>query len=305
LKIKFIKTFLYLADNNCDFDIHKILNIPRANLWNHINALEKETGLALISRKKQNNSLTEEGRAFVPYARKIYETFESGVEEAKTRDLGDLKTQIVIATTQAIATTWLIPSIKEFHSLYPTLRVSIRASDQLSSKIEIASDIILRPIDELEGFTRCWHVTYHHGLFASRKYLEKKGNPTKPEDLKDHCLIGYGEDKFTGFEEINWHLKGKGYGLPKISPTLTINNTVAIFNAAAEDIGICSTPVESNNIFRGTLVHVLPEIRGPTLNTHFCMQNNTGKLKQRNIYIFRDFFKQYLERIGVKVHNEK
>ena len=305
MKIKALKTLISLAENDCDFGIYRALGIPRTSMWNHVSELEKETGLTLVVRKKQHTSFTDEGLAFIPYARKIYEAFEQGVTQAKKNDLETISGQIVISTTQAVASTWLIQSIKKFNSLHPHLRVTILASDKLSSKTIQASDIILRPIGVTEDFKKIWNVAYQHALFASKEYLKNRGTPKTPDDLKDHCIIAYGESEFTGFDEINWHLKGKQYGLPKLYPTLTINNTVSIYSAASEGIGICSTPIESNIIYDGKLTRVLPDIQGPTLKTYFCEKINTSKAKQKNILIFREFLKSYLQGIRVNVNAEK
>ena len=71
MKIKALKTLLFLAENDCNFSGHKILGIPRSTMWSHISELETETGLKLIERRKQNSSFTEEGRTFIPFAMKI------------------------------------------------------------------------------------------------------------------------------------------------------------------------------------------------------------------------------------------
>lgn len=83
MRIKSLKTFLYLVHHHCDFRGHKILGIPRSTMWAHINELEAATGLKLIERRKQNSSLTKEGRYFAPYAERMVTYFEEGVIKAK------------------------------------------------------------------------------------------------------------------------------------------------------------------------------------------------------------------------------
>ena len=124
--------------------------------------------------------------------------------------------------------------------MYPNLSVHVTSDDKITKETIVASDIILRPVEpkQLDNFKKRWGVEYNHGLFASKDYLKKHGTPEKPEDLLNHCLIGYGEYEFSYFPQINWHLKGKTAGLPKVSPGLTINSTAAIFVAAKEGIGI-------------------------------------------------------------------
>lgn len=305
MKIKALKTFLLLANNNCDFSVYKVLGLPRATMWAHITEIENETGLKLINRRKQNNSLTEEGRGFISCAQKIIRIYEEGISTIKNQP--DKKAvyegNIIISTTKAVSSTWLMTSIKEFYEKYPRLKVNIVADDHLDKQLENTADIFVRPIGFIEDIERKWYISYHHGLFASKEYISKYGMPTSPSDLLNHSVMGYGEHEFSYFENINWHLKGKGYNLPKLNPTLTINSTTALFKAACESIGICSAPVESNKIFKESLIRVLPEIEGPIVNTYFCVKKNVNRAKERNMQVFNDFLRTYLSKLGVEIHD--
>lgn len=75
MKMKTLKTFLTLADNNCDFGVHKVLCIARSTMWSHITEIEGELNIQLIHRRKKNSTFTEDGLEFIPYARKIFDTY--------------------------------------------------------------------------------------------------------------------------------------------------------------------------------------------------------------------------------------
>ena len=57
MKIKILKALLLLAENDCNFDVHTILGIPRSTLWGYVAELEKETGLKLVERRRTNSFL--------------------------------------------------------------------------------------------------------------------------------------------------------------------------------------------------------------------------------------------------------
>jgi DNA-binding transcriptional LysR family regulator len=303
VRIKSLKTFLFLAKNQCDFKSHIILGIPRSTMWAHVSELEAETGLKLINRRKQLSSFTKEGWDFIPYAQKIYNTFEEALDSAKKPEEREAEGEILIATTQAVGSSWLVPSIKEFNSLYPRLRVYIIADDAISKKTELTSDILLRPLGNSVEAKKLWCITYHHGLFASETYLTKAGMPEKPEDLIHHCIMGYGEHEYTYFGDINWHLSGK-WKLPKLTPTLTINSTSSLFMAATEGIGICSSTIESNSIYKQNLIRIFPDINGPIVKTFFAIKEDINEVKRKNIIIFKEFIKTYLKRLGMKIDYE-
>ncbi len=304
MRIKALKTFIYLADTDCDFDGHKALGIPRSNMWNHINEIENETRLKLVERQKGRSFLTKQGRDFAPVAQRLYTLYEEGLKKILDQESPQVEGNIIISTTTAIASSWLMQSIKDFHLSYPNLKVNIIASDYLDKSLEAGADILLRPVGNNLDLLRKWHIQYEHGLFASESYLKEKGTPKTPEDLLKHCIMGYGSHEFSHFEEVNWHLKGKSWGLPKLTPTLTINSTASLFLAAVQGIGICSATVESNAIFDESLIRVLPKIKGPIIKTYFCTKQNATSATKINTDIFQNFFERYLQDLGIKTNHE-
>jgi len=129
------------------------------------------------------------------------------------------------------------------------------------------------------------------------------GVPQTPQDLINHKIIGYGDYKYSYFDEIDWHLKGKDYGLPNLKPNLFINITRSVFEAAEKGMGICSAPVESNKLYKGNLVRVLPEINGPEVRSYFCIKNSATRRKLKNINVFNDYFKKHLNNRGIEIYS--
>lgn len=246
MRIKSLETFLFLAKTNCDFNSHKTLGVPRSNMWNHINEIESETGLKLIERQKGNSFLTKQGLDFVSVAQEMCLSYNEGIGKIRHEQSIQAEGNIIIATTAAIASSWLLQSIKDFHLRYPQLIVNVVANDFLDKTTESGADILLRPIGQNPDYDRKWYIQYRHNLYASKAYLKDKGTPQEADDLLNHCLMGYGIHPFSHFEEIDWHFKGKTWGLPKLSPTLTINSTTSLFFASIQGIGICSTTNYSN-----------------------------------------------------------
>ncbi|KAB2832335.1 MAG: LysR family transcriptional regulator [Caedimonadaceae bacterium] len=302
MRMKSIYIFVKLAETNCDFNVHKVLGIPRSSMWSYISDLEKDLGKQLINRKKQSLSFTTAGEEFIPFAYKIYQTYEESLLNTKNVDDSPIGGDILVSITKALSFQWTsMEVLKYLYADYPNLRLHMTASDTITRDEENASDVLIRPFGDSENFIKAWSISYHHGLFASKAYLEKMGTPQSPEDLLSHRLIGYGEHTFSYFEDVNWHLKGQGYGLPKLKPHLTINSTKAIFDAAENDVGICSSTLQSNYTYKGKLIRVLPQISGPFIQTHFCIKKNATGRKLRNILTFSSYFEKYLNLANIKV----
>jgi DNA-binding transcriptional LysR family regulator len=301
MRIQSIYVFVKLAESNCDFSVHKMLGIPRSSMWSYITDLEKTLGKRLINRKKQHLSFTAAGEEFIPYAYKIYQTYEESLVNTQNAEDTSVEGDILVSTTSAVGFQWSMESIKELYSEFPHLRLHISASDMITKDEENAYDVLIRPFGDSENFRKIWSITYTHGLFANQNYIDQMGMPKSPEDLLSHRLIGYGEHKFSYFDDINWHLRGQGYGLPKLKPSLTINSTRANFEAATHGLGICSTSNQSNEGYHGQLIRILPEITGPTVNTYFCVKKDAAGRKLRNIQIFRTYFENYVRQLGTEI----
>ncbi len=124
--------------------------------------------------------------------------------------------------------------------------------------------------------------------------------PTTPVDLLSHRIIGYGEYKFSYYDDINWHLKGQN-GLPKLKPFLTINSTAAIFDAARRGLGIASLSLEASKVYEYELVRLLPQIAGPTVKTCFCIKKSATGRKLKSINVFKDYFEKFLTQHDVEL----
>ena len=305
MNLRSLRSFLRLAENACDFNIHKKLGTPRSSLWAHINDLEKETGLTLIARRKQNNTLTEEGKSFIPYAKRLIKLFEEGIAQARKPETNEPEGEIIISTTYSMANSWLMSSIKRFQEFYPKIRLRVLASDYVDTTTEMVADILFRPIDAKDFLVRQWCFSYNLCLLASPDYLSARGVPETPKDLLKHALVGYGEQVFSYCPEIDWHLKGRWPGFPKLDPILTINSTLSLYQAALEGIGICSGPLEANLFYKGKLVRVLPHIDGPRVSVYFTTKKDMSSKLARNVQIFNNFFVNHLKNLCVEVRDEQ
>lgn len=293
MDIENLKAFLTYAESNCDSNCHKILGIPRSTLWQKINALEKEMNIELVIRKRVGVSLTEAGNILSDKGRSLLENYEKVYETLHKGEY--LQGEIKLSITQAMATGWALPGFKEFLKSHPDIKLNLIVADNLQKEIELSSDILLRPLPPSSEFIKHWYVEYHHGLYASEKYLEEYGTPQSPEDLKNHRVLGYGSYPFTYFKEVNWHLNGH-HGLPRLSPNLQINSTPGLFQLANLGAGIISCPVESLTLYHKGLVRILPEVKGPTIRTYFATNPNSFKTTLQKIELIKKFIEKYLKK---------
>ena len=287
MRINSLKTFVAFCDQDCDTNTYKKLYIPRSTMWSHIDEVERFLNLTLIKRGRPN-SLTTEGLRFLPIAKLFIQSFDQGMNQMKGSQ-ENIEGTLCVSATRA-ATSWLVPLMAEFHDLYPNLHIKFKTHDHITEDLLKESHVVIHPFSPPQGFKTLWTLKYGLGLFASKDYLSRHGAPKKPENLKDHHMLAYG-DTFSGFSEIDWHIAGT-HGLPILTPKLTINSTRSLFDAALNGMGIISCPIESLEVYQSDLVRLLPTIEGPQVVTHFSGKESKNLKDRQMIQIFSSFFEE-------------
>ena len=296
-----LKYFVSVAKNQCDFSIHKELNIPRATLWMHVSEIEKTLGCTLIERKKQNNQLTEEGLIFLPYAERLLDTLEQAVENL-SHDSGQPQQEevLTVSTLPSMVTPLLLKAMQEFHRLHPYATVRIIENEYINPSGEWPFDVLFRPFEPRSNLDCHWSLTFHYALFAGRAYVEKHGNPMKEDDLRHHTVLGYGEAP-NHFMDADWHIKGRWGALPKIRSRIFFNSSAALYHAAAQNMGICSAPIEFEPLYQRKLVHVLPHVFGPTVKVGLFAKKQSRRHLRRLIFSLGECLKSHMYSVGIRL----
>lgn len=109
MNIDHIAEFAVLARVGNYLEASELLFISQSSLSKHIQSMERELGVKLFDRTTRHISLTDEGRLFLPYARKIaglrheYTTALMQVTTSGTLAIGSLPIMAPYGITDAIA----------------------------------------------------------------------------------------------------------------------------------------------------------------------------------------------------------
>jgi len=269
------------------------LNLSQSAVSRQVSALEDSLKVSLFHRHARGLNLTEQGDLLYNTAHDVFAKLamvQAQIGESKEIPSGTLK----ITTTVAFGSVWLTSRMSEFISLYPEIDVSLVLADTELDLSMREADVAIRlePPKQQDLIQRhLMKIGYH--IYATPEYLAKNGIPTSPEDLDDHDLVVYGEDARPPAKNLNWLLT---VGRPKNSqprkPVLKVNSIYGIFRAIESGIGIGAVPDYMSKEV-GTLVEVLPEIRGPNLDVYFVY---AAELRDTaRIMAFRDFLVQRMQ----------
>ncbi|UCV17852.1 LysR family transcriptional regulator [Ferribacterium limneticum] len=265
------------------------IGVPNSTLSRRISVLEKAIGLRLLHRTTRKIELTEAGQLYYERCRRI-------VEEARLahEQLGEMLAQpsgVLRASLPVdFANIFLAPLIAEFASRYPGITFDFdltpRRVDLVSEPFDVAirmgepqnSNLIARQLAKLPVY-----------LYASPRYLEISGEPSRPEELAQHECLGFPN---AGLWILNRALETIEVS---VGGRFVLNSVGMIRRLATLDMGIILLPEEvvAEDLACGRLCRVLPDWQGTPISVYALTETRLLPAKtQRFIEFLRERFEQ-------------
>lgn len=185
------EAFLAVAEGGSLSEAARTLGTSQPTLGRHIAELERGLGLELFQRHPRGLSLTDDGLAILPRARQMQDAV-NGIALAAAGREADLSGTVRVTASDVLSFFHLPPMIARIRSEHPEIQIELVSSDQSSNLLFREADIAIR----MYRPTQLDLVTRHVGdlpirMFAARRYVEVRGVPTSPEDLRKHDVVGY------------------------------------------------------------------------------------------------------------------
>lgn len=219
--------------------------------------LEHELGAELLHRTTRKVSLSQEGAAFLPYARDILAQSEAA-RAALGLDADKPSGILRFAAPSSFAQLHIMPLLPEFHALYPDIVLDLRLSDTRFDLIEGSFDLALRSAPLQDSSLRGRKLGDDMRILcAAPDYLARRGTPATPEDLQGHDLLSW-----TSTAPRDLISDGERFTLdPKTMHCRTIIDDGAsqrIATVAGGGISINSVWSVAHDLRAGRLVRILP-----------------------------------------------
>lgn len=228
--------------------------------------LEEHLGTRLLQRSTRRLSLTEAGQQYLSRIRHILQDIDDADAMASSHTT-EMAGVLRIQAPPLLATYVVAPLLGRFHRQYPAVRIELHVSPVTEQAIEdfditllgtddnFDADIVARKVIESEAF-----------LVASPAYLQRRGEPRRPEELAHHdCL----RSKSPQTRPRIWRLwspqREEQWQDVEVQPVLLSNHMDTLLRAALDGAGIMSLPLDiaAPYLSQGTLVRVLsPWITG-------------------------------------------
>ena len=256
-----MRVFLEVVDQGSFSAAARSLDLSAAVVTRLVADLEGHLGSRLLHRSTRRLSLSAAGEVYAARVRSILSDIEEADQAvgAQTQALAGV---LRLLAPPVLATHVIAPLIAGFRQLYPNIFLEVEVASYKEPPIE-DYDITLMPTDgAFDGnvIARKISATGEAVLVASPAYIDRKGVPITPHELKQHDVLRL---KAPGLQARTWPLFNASRSdeplVVSVDPVLWINHSDTLLRAAMSGAGITSAAIDlvAPYLLSGELVRVL------------------------------------------------
>jgi LysR family transcriptional regulator for bpeEF and oprC len=195
--------------------------------------------VVLLVRTTRSLRLTDEGRAYYEHAKRALAAArdaEAVAVSAKAEPSGTLRVTTSAALAGLLFEGVVVPFLRKYRQVSLVLDTSVRRVDLVRERMDLA--IRPAPLDDSSLVARRLGVLTG-GYYASPRYLEKRGRPQRPEEVRQHDAIVIPGDT----EPTEWpFLVGGRKRMIPVRPRLSVTSFELAARAAAAGLGLLRSP---------------------------------------------------------------
>ncbi|MBA6104624.1 MULTISPECIES: LysR family transcriptional regulator [Pseudomonas] len=294
-----MRTFVKVIEAGSFSAVAKEIHVSTSTVARKVSQIEEALGVTLLHRSTHKISLTEAGSLYLERATTLIADFDDTmrvVAELDAKPSGPLK----LTAPVAFGRRYLAPLVAPFLSHYPAIQLDVRLTDNHNDLVAGGFDLDIHEgenyLDNLivQKLSRNDSV-----LCAAPAYLERRGRPVRPDELKQHNCLRYVHPE----GDPRWHLvseKDRYSLLP--AGNLVSDHSELLLEATCAGLGIADFEIWliRDYLATGRLEVVLPDYRMENTltgrNIYLAyLANRRGSTKVR---VLRDFVAEQLQHIG-------
>ncbi len=262
------------------------LHMSQSAVSRQVSALERDLKVTLFHRHARGLVLTEQGellhRTTSDVINKLH-TAETLLSDTTSKPSGELR----ITAPVGFGTMWLTQRLREFHDLYPEIRIELHLNDEQVDIGMRAADVAIWTREPPHSdLIRRMLFTSRVRAFASTQYVRRFGAPSTLDELDGHSILSYSGQPAQHLSAITWLENAGRNGKGPREPAFRANSVVALRYAIRAGIGIGMIPDYMTDN-EADLVPVLTEIDPPTLPILFVYPEELKSSKK--VQVLRDF----------------
>jgi DNA-binding transcriptional LysR family regulator len=238
MKLDSVEAFVAAAEAGSISAAARRLGSAKSVVSERLAELERSLGTRLIQRTTRKLSVTEDGYAFLPRARRILlEASEASAEIAERR--GTLVGPLRISAPVGFGVLHLGPALCAFLAKHPGIELTLELNDRFGDAAADGFDAVLRYGSVADSRLIARRLsTSGRILVASPDYLAHTGTPRTLTDLEGHRGIVYANRDVADWRFLGPH----GWTVARPRAALRVNNALVMRDAAVADLGITLLP---------------------------------------------------------------
>lgn len=267
------------------------LGVPKASATRQLQRLEAALGRALLHRTAGRFMLTDEGRLFLPSARRTLEDLDRSIADLRS-ETSPLHGTLRITAPYTFGQAHVAPIVPAFLRQHPDLSVVLELSSRKVDLLADEADIALR-IGDIGNESLVGRVLREEEvvLCASSVYAAARKLPTDAPALANHPLLTIGLNHATNglvLQTRSQVLKVGGF------IALRSNEPSVVAEAVKGHAGIGLVPRRfvARELAGGSIVRVLPEL--DLLPYSVYAVYGPGRRHAHKVRAFMDFLVAYL-----------
>lgn len=257
--VEALRVFVRVAEAGSFRAAANSLQMPKSTVSAMVQRLEQQLETLLLHRTTRSVRLTIAGERLMERSQAIFDALEAA-EMAVAPRQGEAQGRLVVSAPGALTREFLASRLPRFMNANPRVNVVLRVQSQTVDLIADGVDVVIHVGPPPTGDVRVLRVgEVRGGLTASADYVEARGLPKRPEDLRQHDLISVAHER-----SIAWQLlSGKDRVDVRHQPRFSCSELGVTTEAIRQGVGIGWMPdiARRSGLLDKSLVAVLPNWR--------------------------------------------
>lgn len=188
-QVKAMRVFTRVIEEGSLAGAARAMDLAPAVVTRLLADLEEHLGARLLNRTTRRLSLTDVGEAYLERCRRILADIEEA-EALASAATNDARGNLRVLMPPAVAVHPLARHMARFHAQYPNVSIELVASGPVHALDETFDITVISTRASLQGDFIARRLARAEVIMcASPDYLDRRGRPQHPSELKQHDLM--------------------------------------------------------------------------------------------------------------------
>lgn len=259
-ELQCIRAFIRVVEVGSFAGAARQIGTAKSVITKRVNQLEENLQLELLHRSTRKLTLTDTGADFYQRCTHIVSELDEAKSAVKSIEWS-LSGILRVSCISSFTASYLAQDLCGFQREHPELQIELQQHDRLCDPVQEGYDLSIQPAANHTGIIESAKILpIRRVVVATPKYLDKYGQPAKPEDLSKHR---FAHNNHVTPESGIPFIAGDGVGPVSIEPVV-LTNTIWMLEAAVlsgECMALMPIFFVEKQLSTGQFVPVFPQYR--------------------------------------------